>query len=184
MSIESNEEEAISASAESIELTETSSVDNAELSVSDIDENGDEIISEDIVDTTSSIAEGDSSFGVAMESFTNMGATIADPSNFVVYTGFKVVFALIFVIALIGLFKLIVQKSKKVNFKRRIPMEVVNSISLGSKQKVVTCRVGNELLVLGVTPQNINKLHNMTCKPVKAQKKKPSFSEELQKVEK
>lgn len=88
----------------------------------------------------------------------------------------KLIAALIFVVAVFFAFAWVI---KKLN---RLPtgvqsLKVVSGLSLGSREKILVVQVGDEQLLIGVTPGSVTCLHNLQKKlPEQPEDKSGSFA--------
>jgi flagellar protein FliO/FliZ len=71
----------------------------------------------------------------------------------------ELVTGLLLVVALIFLSGFVVRRLNKGGMHGSRDMQVLSTLSLGMKEKVLLVEVGKQQLLLGVTPSNVNTLH-------------------------
>lgn len=83
----------------------------------------------------------------------------------------KVFFGLALVIALIFAMSWLVKRFGQGTFLSNSNMKIINSLSLGTKEKIVVVEIGERQLLLGVTANSIQTLHKLEAPlPVAAKK--------------
>ena len=81
------------------------------------------------------------------------------PSNLIVSQGLQVVLALAVTLATIwGLSRIAMKKSWNRSFKQQ-RIKVLDSVALGSRERVLLLEVGNQQVLVGSTPGQLRSLH-------------------------
>lgn len=97
---------------------------------------------------------------------------------------FQVIFALLFVLAIIVGAAWVMRRFSLVPGGANSQMRVVSGVMVGTRERVVIVEVRDTWLVLGVTSEQVNLLHSLD-KPLDAQELKPAapqFAQWLQKA--
>ena len=76
----------------------------------------------------------------------------------------KTAFALILLIIIILLCAWLIKKINSLQNKNT-PMHIVGSIPIGSKERIIIVEIQDKWLILGITPQSINMLHELPATP-------------------
>jgi len=71
----------------------------------------------------------------------------------------QVMIGLLFVLACIYALAWIVKRMGQGGFLANNQMKIVSTLAVGTRERVVVLDVGGQQIMLGITPQNINKLH-------------------------
>ena len=103
--------------------------------------------------------------------FARAANATALPASPVSTTGgfIQIVLALGFVIALMLAAAWAFRKIGPVGAGNRIPMKVVAGVQVGNRERVMVVEVGDQWLIVGVTPNNISHLGNMPRQEISPQ---------------
>lgn len=69
---------------------------------------------------------------------------------------------LIFVLLLIGIMAWLLKRSQQLNHTGQGQFRVLSAVALGPKEKAVLLQLGEQQLLLGVTQQQVNLLHQLS----------------------
>lgn len=97
----------------------------------------------------------------------------------------QTIFGLILVLAIIVLLGWLLKRSQYFHAAHHGQLKVLGAVSLGTREKAVLIQVGEQQLLLGVTPQQINTLHTLSEPlPVRVThiKQSDSFAEKLKQM--
>lgn len=97
----------------------------------------------------------------------------------------QTIFGLILVLAIIVLLGWLLKRSQYFHAAHHGQLKVLGAVSLGTREKAVLIQVGEQQLLLGVTPQQINTLHTLSEPlPVREPhiKQSDSFAEKLKQM--
>lgn len=97
----------------------------------------------------------------------------------------QTIFGLIFVLAIIVFLGWLLKRSQYFHAAHHGQLKVLGAISLGTREKAVLIQVGEQQILLGVTPQQINTLHTLPEPlPVRETptKQTDSFAEKLKQM--
>ncbi|UPH46707.1 flagellar biosynthetic protein FliO [Methylophaga pinxianii] len=97
----------------------------------------------------------------------------------------QTIFGLILVLAIIVLLGWLLKRSQYFHAAHHGQLKVLGAVSLGTREKAVLIQVGEQQLLLGVTPQQINTLHTLSEPlPVREThiKQSDSFAEKLKQM--
>jgi flagellar protein FliO/FliZ len=73
----------------------------------------------------------------------------------------KLVFGLVVVLAMVFLFAWAMKKFSLVQSHGSGPIKLVSSIAVGQRERIALLQVGDEQVLIGLTPGRIEKLHEM-----------------------
>lgn len=97
----------------------------------------------------------------------------------------QTIFGLIMVLAVILFLGWLLKRSQYFHAAHHGQLKVLGAISLGAREKAVLIQVGEQQILLGVTPQQINTLHTLS-EPLPVRETTPknseSFAERLKQI--
>ncbi|WP_339941684.1 flagellar biosynthetic protein FliO [Undibacterium luofuense] len=77
-------------------------------------------------------------------------------------TGFlQIMLALLFVIALMLALAWVMKRVAPMQGQQQLGMKIIGSLHLGQREKIMVVEVGDQWLILGVTPSGISRLESM-----------------------
>ena len=90
----------------------------------------------------------------------------------------RTILSLIAVLAVLGACAWFVQRMRNGGHLKGGLIEIISGVSLGNREKVVLLRVGEEQIVVGVSPAGMTSLH-----VISAESARPSFSKYMEQPE-
>ena len=92
----------------------------------------------------------------------------------------KVILGLLFVIGCILLLSFFVKKIHGIGLTNHSFFQVISGVSLGSKERLLLVKAGEEYLLIGVSPGRVNKVHDFGKTLNLPEKERKKFASVLQ----
>lgn len=96
----------------------------------------------------------------------------------------QLILGLVVVLVCVVVLSWFARKMNKFNASSNDSLKIISGISMGTREKVILLQAGNEQILVGVTPGNINRLHvlNEPVEDVNTVSTSKSFSNKFKKI--